>query len=784
MKKYTLWLIVIFALIFLGLLLLVTTAQAEVTLQTEANNGVLGPATAVPIPKPPKQSTEKPPLRNGTITQNPIVPADDSLNPRLNDAGVSGPTINIWYGDTQYFGQLGDPQKWVNILGTVSSPLPISNLSYSINGSPFQPITAGPDGFRLAETGDFNIELDYTKLLLGSNTLIVSATDASTNASATTHKAVDIIYQPHIGGWPTTNVIDWTTSSNIQDHIQVVDGQWQVDTNAGTVRPLTFDYDRLLAIGDMTWADYEISVPLTVYGIDPGGYLGASNGPGIGILTRWYGHYDVGGLPRTGWERLGVLGWFRWKNTNPPTSAYQMWGYNGTWLGENGDQQLVFNTPYIFKMKVESRPGQTALYKFKAWQASQTEPINWTLEAEGVPGEPISGSVLLVAHHVDVEFGTVSVDLNATVPPPTLTVTTNGPGTILQSPTSPDGSYRFGENVTLTAVPNPNYIFSSWSGDLNGSNNPISIELFGDAEITAVFTDPNQHLPESDTFERCELGKRWTFINPVGDGDVAFNGQQVAINVPAGVNHDVWDNGNLAPRIMQPALDTDFVLETKIDSAIDQRYQLQGLIVAADADNFMRFDVYHDGFDLHLFAAKFVNGIPTAVHDQIIAMPTSSLYLRVARQGDQWIQAYSYDGESWQEQPGFEHILAVTAVGLFGGNAGNNPGHTAVFDSFQHLADPFDRVTISLTGNAVELYWPDILDQTQYEIYRATNDPYFSPQTPYTTINSTPWIDPDPQASSDPDQNHFYLIQPGNLNDCTAPTLPPRLGVFSFTLTS
>ncbi len=788
MKKYGLWLSVVFPLLLLAFFYVTTVAQVEETFQVGASNDLpvqatttlTEPSTAVPIPKPPDQPTEKPPLRDGSITQNPIILADDSLNPRLNTATAVAPTINVWYGDTQHFGQFGDPQKWVNILGTVSGPLPINALSYSINGSQFQAVTIGPDGYRLAESGDFNIELDYTHLLSGNNTLIISATDAST----TTHKAVNIVYQPHNGGWPAIHTVDWSTSSNIQDHVQVIDGQWQVDTGAGTVRPLTFDYDRLLAIGDMSWADYEISVPLTVYGIDPGGYQGASNGPGIGIITRWYGHYDVGGQPRTGWQRLGALSWFRWKNTNPPTSAYQMWGHDGTWLGENGAQQLAFNTPYIFKMSVQSRPGQTALYKFKAWQASQSEPVDWILEAEGVPGEPISGSILLVAHHVDVEFGTVTVDLNATVPPPTLSVTSSGPGTVLQAPDSPDGSYRFGEIVTLTAVPAPNYIFSSWSGDLSGSANPVSIELFGDAAVTAVFTDPNQHLPESDTFNRCELGTRWTFVDPVGDGTVTFNGQQAAIDVPAGVNHDVWTTGNLAPRIMQPAIDTDFVIETKIDSAISQRYQLQGLIVEADVDNFIRFDVFHDGFDLHLFAATFVDGMPTAVHDQIITAPAGSLYLRVTRQGDQWTHAYSYDGEIWVEQPGFEHPLVVTAVGLFGGNAGTNPGHTAVFDTFQHHADPFDRVSISLGNSNIQLTWPAILDQTQYEIFRATNDPYFSPQTPYAATNSSPWIDPDPQASGDPDQNHFYLIQTGSLNECGGAMLPPRLGIFTFGLTS
>jgi len=48
-------------------------------------------------------------------------------------------------------------------------------------------------------------------------------------------------------------------------------------------------YDRLIAMGDMTWDDYEVTVPITMHGIAPSGYASSSNNPIVGILMRWTG---------------------------------------------------------------------------------------------------------------------------------------------------------------------------------------------------------------------------------------------------------------------------------------------------------------------------------------------------------------------------------------------------------------------------------------------------------------------------------------------------------------
>jgi uncharacterized repeat protein (TIGR02543 family) len=68
----------------------------------------------------------------------------------------------------------------------------------------------------------------------------------------------------------------------------------------------------------------------------------------------------------------------------------------------------------------------------------------------------------------------------------TLTLAPNPPyaGSITANPIGP---YHVGDVVQLTAVPNTAFSFSTWSQDLGGSTNPISITLTGNKAVTANF---------------------------------------------------------------------------------------------------------------------------------------------------------------------------------------------------------------------------------------------------------------------------------------------------------
>jgi uncharacterized repeat protein (TIGR02543 family) len=72
------------------------------------------------------------------------------------------------------------------------------------------------------------------------------------------------------------------------------------------------------------------------------------------------------------------------------------------------------------------------------------------------------------------------------IPDYTLTTNVSGQGTISRSPDA--GIYPQGTNVTLTASAAPGYTFAGWSGDVSGSQNPLSITIDGNKNITASFT--------------------------------------------------------------------------------------------------------------------------------------------------------------------------------------------------------------------------------------------------------------------------------------------------------
>jgi predicted glutamine amidotransferase len=87
----------------------------------------------------------------------------------------------------------------------------------------------------------------------------------------------------------------------------------------------------------------------------------------------------------------------------------------------------------------------------------------------------------------------------------TLDVTIDGSGTVLKNPDSPE--YYEGTDVTLTAVSDPGYAFEGWSGDYVGSENPLTITMDSDKEITAHFATESYTL----------------LVNVIGDGSVSID---------------------------------------------------------------------------------------------------------------------------------------------------------------------------------------------------------------------------------------------------------------------
>lgn len=315
---------------------------------------------------------------------------------------ADNPSVDVWYGDNQSFGHLGNPQRWVNIMGRVSGASDIVSLTCSLNDGPKRALSIGPDIYRLLCKGDFNIDLAVNDLRDGQNMVEIVVTD---EAGATAVRDVTVDYTKG-KTWPVDYRINWDEVSNILDVAQPVDGWWGLVP--GGIRPIGgLGYDRLVAVGDMMWTDYELTVGMTIHGFDFTGKWP----PAVGVLMGWNGHNDDGKQPRVKWWPLGAICWYHWRKweERPLRPYLNIQSYRLETVGiDTSGRELETDVPYWLKARLETRGNPAGVYSMKVWPQGQQEPGPWDLQAVGAEGALKGGSALLLSHHTDVTFGDVA----------------------------------------------------------------------------------------------------------------------------------------------------------------------------------------------------------------------------------------------------------------------------------------------------------------------------------------------------------------------------------------
>ena len=649
---------------------------------------------------------------NGNIAQSPTSQFVTTV-----DTATPGPLIDVWYGPNQRFGDLGTPQRWINIVGKVTSPNGVKSLSYRLNGQQAtRQLSMGPDENRLHSLGNFNAEIDIAEANVGLNSVEITAVD---NLDYPTIEVITVEFSNN-AVWSLPYTVDWSSVAQLRDAVQIVDGLWEIQ--GSEVRPLELGYDRLIAIGDMSWTDYEITVPFTVHGLEPGYvYPGPSFSPGIGVLLRWSGHFDWNGAqPNTGWWSFGGFGWYRWRQPTAGGERFQIMGNDGSIIADRAESNFSFGVPHVLKMRVETPPNEGSIYSLKMWEQAQPEPAGWDLVSQELVTDPQNGSLLLVAHHVDATFGTVTV-----VPAGDTTGPTNSNIQVINSETAVTINWTTNESATASlaygvtnnyelgivsnAVPNTSHsvVLTGLSLGTTYQFQVTTTDGIGNSSssVNTIFTTlgPIVPGPQSDDFNTSTLDARWITVDPLGDSSVTLTGSQVALDIAGGPSHDVWTTGNNTLRLMQNVVDQDFVTEVKFDSVPTQQYQMQGILVEQDNGNFLRFDYLSDGTNLRIFSASFVNGVPTTQMDNIVSSDVP-MYLRVVRVGDTWTLLHSGDGVNWAAAVSYIHGLQVNAIGVFAGNAqaGSSPAYTALVDYFvTNAAVPVPDITPPVISNLV-----------------------------------------------------------------------------------
>jgi regulation of enolase protein 1 (concanavalin A-like superfamily) len=623
-----------------------------------------------------------------------------------------GPDIEIFYGDVQSFGQLGQPQPWVNVLGNVSDPDGVSDLEYSLNGASPVSLTIGPDGRRLVEPGDFNVDLDVADLSTGSNTVEIAATDGQ--GSVTIH-TVTVDYQPGTV-WPLPYSVDWSSlavDAEIQDVAQVVDGRWVLEGDE--IRTADPGYDRLVAIGDRIWTDVEVTVPIVINA--------SASSHGVGILLRWDGHTDTPvscAQPKCGYLPLGAILWAR-------PNRLEIYG-NDAIIYDSQSRTLTPGVTYWFKGRVETQP-QGSLYRLKVWEDGELEPTGWDLEGQGVPSDPQQGSVLLITHQADVSFGDVSVVELA--PPQNFPPVANddiafvAPAgqvgiDVLANDTDYDGTL----DPASVAVQDPpahgvaapdsvtGHVFYTHDGSAAASDSftyTVDDAIGATSNVATVSVTVTANPPQgvvSDDFNRPELDEPlWAVDDPTGDGTFQVVGAgtgdaHLALSMPAGIPHNAWGAGgqNESIRVMQSVPNDDFGLEVKWNTEPLDGYNDQGILVEHGSNDWLRFDVFHDGSSLRLFVGKTIGGTNTAILNEQIP-GGSAFYLRVMRSGDVFTTWTSGDGLTWELQNSFSQALTVARVGVYAANPIQGLAFTSEVDYFFNTTLPIaneDANTIAI----------------------------------------------------------------------------------------
>lgn len=328
--------------------------------------------------------------------------------------------INLWYGNEQRVGHLGVAQNDFNLLGDVEDPSFLSSLTCSINGSwPEWHLQVGgrPDGYgdgrRLARTGHFNADIPLDVLRPGENVITLTS-----NYQQGDPIRLTAYVELESGVYPLPALIVWSDVINVQDVGQCVDGDWGVQ-EAG-LRTLHTGYDRVYLIGERTWRDYEVNVPVTVHRVDDD--TGPqSGGNGVGILLRFQGHV-VGGprnfppnQPKWGYQPFGSIAWLRWMNGNDQAPEKQFYRGDGDGILGHGTHDIELGTTYHLKARCTTQPDApdgegVTLYQFKMWEMNSEEPESWDFEETQMSATALrEGGVVLLAHHVDATFGNVVV---------------------------------------------------------------------------------------------------------------------------------------------------------------------------------------------------------------------------------------------------------------------------------------------------------------------------------------------------------------------------------------
>jgi hypothetical protein len=200
----------------------------------------------------------------------------------------------------------------------------------------------------------------------------------------------------------------------------------------------------------------------------------------------------------------------------------------------------------------------------------------------------------------------------------------------------------------------------------------LLVTTLGTHSVLAATPTP---LPPGAPIASDFPGPFWEVLAPAG-GSASGSNSHLFLNVPGKSNHGALPPSNDAVRVMQPIGNVNFDVSIKIDSPLlpTAAGTSEGLMVAADDQNFVTFAVVTDGAHIGLKASTVTGGtLKTVLDDEDFTQYQTPLYLRLTRADSSYVAFYSTDGSTWTPAIDFTDAAVPTSVGPFASNYSATP---------------------------------------------------------------------------------------------------------------
>ncbi len=331
----------------------------------------------------------------------------------LSGLSSGSPAIEVWHGDIQRVGHLGDAQDDFNLMGRVRHWREVDTLSWRLGSGAAIPL-AFRAFRRLVSDGDFNADIPIAGLRAGRNQVTITA---NFKDGRTISKTVTVVKES--GSQPLPARIRWKDVRNPQDVGQYVDGLWSLEQTG--LRTRQIGYDRVFLIGERNWRDYDVRTSITLHAV-ASETTPVSGGAGVGLILRFAGHITGGprhfasGQPKWGYQPFGALSFLRWKKGEAQhLPQKQFYPGDSNQAKSFGEFPARLGETYSVRFRCETLPDAAegrgvTRYSFKIWKATDAEPDAWGWQEAQTSAIALrQGGVALVAHHVDATFGDIEI---------------------------------------------------------------------------------------------------------------------------------------------------------------------------------------------------------------------------------------------------------------------------------------------------------------------------------------------------------------------------------------